>query len=157
MNHILYSVALIATGLVQQSFAQDSLKVQTSLLILSYYNIKDALVKGNSSTAGIKADEFLKAIYETEKAIIPQEYKSSMIYAATSILRSNDIKVQREKFAGLSANLFAVVKKTKLSASSIYQMYCPMKKAIWLSDDNLIKNPYYSGAMLTCGSIKETL
>lgn len=157
MNYILYSVALIATGLVQQSFAQDSLKVQTSPLILSYYNIEDALIKGNSSTAGINADEFLKAINETEKAIIPQEYKSSMIYAATTIFRSNDIKVQREKFAGLSANLLAVVKKTKLCTSPIYQMYCPMKKAIWLSDNKVIKNPYYGSSMLTCGSIKETL
>ena len=157
MKHILFAVALLATGLVQQSFAQDSLKTQHSSILTSYYHVKDALVKGNSDAAGINATAFLKAINETEKAIITPEYIGSLVNDATSISRSNDIKVQREKFASLSANLLAVLKKTKLSNEPIYQMYCPMKKAVWLSDIKAIKNPYYGSAMLTCGSIKETL
>ena len=157
MKYILFAVALIATGLVQQSFAQDSLKTQTSFLLTSYYTIKDALVKGNTDAAHINAAEFLKAINETEKAIIAPEYKSSLESDATAISLSNNIKVQREKFASLSVNLFALAKKIKLSAVPIYQMYCPMKKAVWLSDTKSIKNPYYGSAMLTCGSIKETL
>ena len=157
MKHIIFAVALLATGLVQQSFAQDSLKTQPSSILNSYYNLKDALVKSNSDAAGINAAAFLKAINETEKAVITPGYSSSLVSDATSIFRSNDIKVQREKLASLSANLLAVVKKTKLSNEPIYQMYCPMKKAVWLSDNKAIKNPYYGSAMLSCGSIKETL
>jgi hypothetical protein len=32
-----------------------------------------------------------------------------------------------------------------------------MKKAIWLSSENTVKNPYYGKQMLTCGSLQETL
>jgi hypothetical protein len=32
-----------------------------------------------------------------------------------------------------------------------------MKKAYWLSGDKVIKNPYFGSAMLTCGTITETL
>ena len=62
MKHILIAVAVLATGLVQQSFAQDSLKTQISPLLTSYYTIKDALVKGNADAARINAAEFLKQI-----------------------------------------------------------------------------------------------
>ena len=157
MKNILFAVALIATGLVQQSFAQDSSKTQTSFLIISYYTIKDALIKGNIDAARINAAEFLKVINETEKAVIAPEYKSSLESDATAISLSNNINVQREKFASLSVNLFALAKIIKLSTVPIYQMYCPMKKAVWLSDNKSIKNPYFGSAMLTCGSIKETL
>ena len=157
MKYILFAVALIATGLVQQSFAQDSLKTQTFPLLTSYYTIKDALVKGNTDAARINAAEFIKAINETEKAIIAPEYRTNLKSDATTISLSNDIKVQREKFAILSVNLFALAKTIKLSTVPIYQMYCPMKKAVWLSENKSIKNPYFGSAMLTCGSIKETL
>jgi hypothetical protein len=36
-------------------------------------------------------------------------------------------------------------------------MYCPMKKANWLSSSATIKNPYYGNSMLTCGKVVETL
>lgn len=157
MKHILLCFALLATGLVQQSYAQDSLKSQTFPLITSYYTIKDALVKGNTDAARINAREFLKVINETEKAIIPTEYKTNLVNDANSIAQSPDIKVQREKFVTLSATVFALAKISKLSANPIYQLYCPMKKAVWLSDNKAIKNPYYGNAMLTCGSLKETL
>ena len=156
MKHILFTVALIATGLVQQSFAQDSLKTQTSSLLTSYYTIKDALVKGHTDAARINAAEFLKAINELEKTTISSEYRNSLKSDATTISLSNDIKVQREKFSSLSVNLFALAKTIKLSTVPIYQMYCPMKKAVCLNDYKSIKNPYFGSAMLTCGSIKET-
>ncbi|RYF82932.1 MAG: DUF3347 domain-containing protein, partial [Chitinophagaceae bacterium] len=35
--------------------------------------------------------------------------------------------------------------------------YCPMKKALWLSNEKAIKNPYYGSAMLTCGKVTETI
>jgi hypothetical protein len=65
--------------------------------------------------------------------------------------------MQREKFATLSTNMFALAKTMKLSAEPVYQQYCPMKKASWLSNNKAIKNPYYGSAMLTCGSVKETI
>lgn len=157
MKKIFFMVALFATVFVQQNFAQDSTKTQTSPLLTSYYVLKDALVSSNLNAAAANAGEFLKAIDAIDKEMVTPESRSTLISDATSISLSKDIKVQREKFAALSANVFALAKMVKLSTEPIYQQYCPMKKASWLSNNKAIKNPYYGSAMLTCGSVKETL
>jgi hypothetical protein len=51
----------------------------------------------------------------------------------------------------------SLAKSVKLTTEPIYQAYCPMKKANWLSNDKAIKNPYYGSAMLTCGKVVETI
>ena len=56
-----------------------------------------------------------------------------------------------------SKNMTAVAKANKLSDKPIYEVYCPMKKASWLSADKAIKNPYYGSSMLTCGEVKSTI
>lgn len=150
-------IALIATTFTQQSFAQDSTKTQSSPLLTSYYNLKDALVGSNSTTAAASADEFVKALNDIDKEIIKDESRHALLSDASAISQTKDLKVQREKFATLSANIFALAKTVKLSAEPVYQQYCPMKKASWLSNNKAIKNPYYGSAMLTCGSVKETL
>jgi len=157
MKKIFFMVALFATVFVQQNFAQDSTKTQTSPLLTSYYALKDALISSNPNAAAAKAGEFLKAMDAIDKEMVTPEIRNTLISDVTSISQSKDIKVQREKFAALSANVFALAKMVKLSAEPIYQQYCPMKKASWLSNNKAIKNPYYGSAMLTCGSVKKTL
>jgi hypothetical protein len=44
-----------------------------------------------------------------------------------------------------------------MNTSTLYQQYCPMKKAYWLSETPTIKNPYYGKEMPTCGKTTETL
>jgi hypothetical protein len=50
-----------------------------------------------------------------------------------------------------------LAKAVKLSSEPVYQVYCPMKKANWLSSSKEIKNPYFGSAMLTCGKVVETI
>ena len=157
MKKIFFTVALIATVFVQQSFAQDSTKTQNSPLLTSYYALKDALVSSNPNVAASSAAEFVKATDALDNEKVTPESRSALVNDATAISQSKDIKVQREKFATLSANVFALAKMVKLSTEPVYQQYCPMKKASWLSNNKAIKNPYYGSAMLTCGSVKETL
>ena len=54
-------------------------------------------------------------------------------------------------------NIFALVKGLKANENPVYQQYCPMAKAYWLSDNATVKNPYYGKSMLTCGKVSETL
>jgi len=157
MKKIFLMVALFATVFVQHSIAQDSTKTQPSLLLTSYYNLKDALVSSNAITAAISAAELAKAINEADKETVKDEIRNALLSDATAISQTKDIKVQREKFATLSTNMFALAKTVKLSTEPVYQQYCPMKKASWLSNNKAIKNPYYGNAMLTCGSVKEIL
>jgi Protein of unknown function (DUF3347) len=145
--------------------ASDSVKTASiSQLLPIYYSIKDALVAGKSEVAATKAAEFVKAINSIDmKAFSTVDHNAFMAvneklaFDAEHIAETKEIAHQRDHFKTFSDNLFNFAKTVKLSAQPVYQQYCPMKKAAWLSSEPAIKNPYYGSAMLTCGSIKATL
>ena len=68
----------------------------------------------------------------------------------------SDIKHQREHFQMLSKDIYDLVKVFGTN-QTLYKDYCPMVKAIWLSELKPIKNPYYGSSMLTCGNVQETI
>ncbi len=158
MKKLFFTVAMFATAFVQQIFAQDT-KQQTQLsqLLHAYYDIKDALVAGNAATVSLKAADFVIHLNGIDGKIISQDNSTALLKDAIDISESKDIKHQREHFANFSANMFVLAKSVKLTSDPVYEAYCPMKKAYWLSSEKTIKNPYYGSAMLTCGSVKETL
>jgi hypothetical protein len=144
----------------------DDISQQSSLspLLGLYYDIKNALVSGDANTAAAKAGEFVKTINnidiktlsETDmKAFKPLQEKLS--FDAEHISATKDIDHQRDHFKSFSDNFYKLAKAVKLSEQPVYQAYCPMKKAYWLSSEAAIKNPYYGKQMLTCGKVTETL
>jgi Protein of unknown function (DUF3347) len=165
MKKIIITVVLLATVFIQKSFAQlvppqredSTQQYQLSQLLSQYYNIKDALVAGNGNLTSAKAEEFIKTANSIDYKIISEGNINALLKDATPISETKDIKMQREHFANLSNNMATLAKAVKLSGEPIYQQYCPMKKANWLSNDKAIKNPYYGNAMLTCGKIVETI
>ncbi|MBO9202602.1 MULTISPECIES: DUF3347 domain-containing protein [Niastella] len=133
-------------------------------LLTIYYDIKNALVKGDANTAATKAAEFVKAIngddmkklQETDmNAFMPLQDK--LAFDAKHISETKEISLQREHFQSFSNNFYKLAKAVKLSDKPVYQAYCPMKKAYWLSSEAAIKNPYFGNQMLTCGKINETI
>ena len=155
---ILVAVAFLITASFQKSAAQDSTQqYQLSQLLSQYYNIKDALVAGNGNLASAKAEEFIKVANTIDYKLISEGNINALLKDATPISESKDIKTQREHFANLSNNMATLAKAMKLTNQPIYQAYCPMKKANWLSSEKEIKNPYYGSAMLTCGKVVETI
>ena len=158
MKKIFLIVALIATAFVQKTFAQDtSNQKQLSQLLTFYYQVKDALIEGNSTTASLKAEAFLKTANGISNRTIPEGSRNALVKDAGVISESKDLKKQRQVFTNLSTNMYALAKSLKLTTEPIYYNYCPMKKAYWLSSDKVIKNPYYGSAMLTCGKVTETI
>ncbi len=155
MKKILLLAAFIATAFMQQSFAQET-NTQASLLLTSYYNLKDALVTSNANVARASSEAFVKAVNHIDKETLKEESRNALLSDANAISQSKDLKLQRERFASLSTSMFALAKTVKLSTEPVYQQYCPMKKASWLSSSKAIRNPYYGSAMLTCGSVTET-
>lgn len=156
LKKIFFVISIFASSLLQKTFAQDS-QSQLSQLLTSYYSIKDALVAGNANTASASATEFLKTASSIDNKIIVQDKLNAMQKDAGAISQMKDIKHQRGHFADLSANMLALVKAAKFSSLPVYALYCPMKKSYWLSSDKTVKNPYFGSAMLTCGSVAETL
>ena len=158
MKKILLLAVLIVGGFVHNGYSQDSTsQQQLSLLLTNYYSIKDALVAGNSGTVAIKAEEFLKTANSIDYKIISEGNINALVKDATVISGLKDINKQRASFANLSDNMSSLAKLVKLSSEPIYQVYCPMKKANWLSSEKDIKNPYYGSAMLTCGKVVDTI
>lgn len=158
MKKLLLFIAIIATVSFNEGFAQDSQQQsQLSQLLTQYYNIKDALVTGNSANASTSADQFVKTLNGIDYRVVSEGNINALLKDGTSISESKDIKKQRDQFANLSSNMTALAKAVKLSSQPVYQVYCPMKKAAWLSNEQTIKNPYYGSAMLSCGTVVETI
>lgn len=157
MKKLFSLVALFTTLAMHPSFAQTSSNTQPGQLLSIYYEIKDALVAGNSTTASAKAQDFVTAMGTVDPKLVNEPEREALLKNASAISANKDLKEQRIRFAPFSENMIALAKTVKLSAEPVYQQYCPMKKASWLSKDQGIKNPYYGSAMLTCGSVKATL
>jgi hypothetical protein len=143
----------------------DSAK-QSSLapLLTLYYDLKNALVNGDAATAASKAAGFLKAVNGVDMKVLSagehtafMPLQNKLGFDARHISEVRDISHQREHFASLSLNMYTLAKGAKLSGQAIYEDYCPMKKAYWLSSEAAIKNPYFGNEMPTCGQVKETL
>lgn len=158
MKKIIVSVAIFATMLVQSSFAQDTApQDKLSSLLSQYYSLKNALVAGDGNAASTSADAFSKTLNSIDHAVVPEESMTALLKDATALSQTKDVKKQRDYFSTFSTNMAALSKTVKLTSEPIYQAYCPMKKASWLSSDKTIKNPYFGSAMLTCGKVVETI
>ena len=163
MKKLFFTFALLATVYLQQSIAQNQLTPAAPLLS-TYYGIKDALVNSDANTAASQAAAFAKAIKAIDMKSLPDTSMTAFMSLADKLTKdaayiagNKDISRQREHFATLSANMFTLAKGLKLTSQPIYEAWCPMKKAYWLSSEATIKNPYFGNQMLTCGKVTETL
>lgn len=141
-------------------------EVQASVTksLSNYYALKNALIADDGKTASVQAGELVKTISALPmKKLSPQQHilfmglSEKIKFDANHINETKDVKDQREHFNNLSNNVFALVKGLNANESPVYQQYCPMAKAFWLSDNAAVKNPYYGKRMLTCGKVSETL
>ena len=143
MKKLFFLITLFSTMVIHNTFAQDNSKTTPSQLLSLYYEIKDALVSSNANAASVKAEEFIKAISNVDTKVVADANRDPLLKDASHISENKDLKYQRQFFAPFSDNMFALAKVVKLSADPVYQQYCPMKKASWLSSQQAIKNPYF--------------
>ncbi len=133
-------------------------------LINAYLDVKNALVSGDGAVVKTKSAELFKylsaapdkSLNQKQQEIL-QQYHTKLLFDSRHMSETAMIDHQREHFASLSKNMYEVVKAVKMNTTPVYEQYCPMKKAYWLSESDQIKNPYYGNKMLTCGKVTETL
>ncbi len=161
MKKLFLSAILFIPFFSPSVFAQSS---ALSPILTAYYQVKDALAADDAKAAATAAGGLLKAINGVDMtALQPKDHQAFMAlqdklaYDSRHMSESSDISHQREHFTSLSANLFKLAKQARLSDQPIYEDYCPMKKAYWLSSDETIKNPYFGSSMPTCGKVSTTL
>lgn len=159
---------LITTGVLALTiiFSANAQKTSSALspILSLYYEVKDALINSDAKTASARAGDFTKVINSIDLKTLPAaeqsvftSLKDKLIADAKQVAENNDIEKQKSYFSSLSANIYSLAKAVKLTDQPVYQAYCPMKKAYWLSNEAAIKNPYYGKSMLTCGSVKDTI
>lgn len=144
-------------ALISQILFAQTKSTAPNQLLKSYYEVKNALVTGNSENAAANAEAFVKTANTVDYKVISEGNVNILLKDAGAISSTKDIKKQREAFVNLSKNMAEIAKVTKLSDEPIYKQYCPMKKAYWLSNEKTIKNPYYGSSMLSCGNVEETI
>ena len=79
---------------------------------------------------------------------------------AQTIANADGIENQRKALPDLTASVERLLDNA-ITSGAIYKQYCPMAfnntGAYWLSSEKEIRNPYFGDAMLSCGSVKETI
>lgn len=162
MKKLFVAALVAAVCFVQPVFAQENSSL--SVILTDYYGVKDALVADDSKAAASKAGELVKAVGAVDmKALAAKDHttflsvQEKLVFHARHISESTDIAHQREHFGDLSKTLAVLAKGAHLSSQPIYEEYCPMKKAYWLSNEEAIKNPYFGSSMLTCGKVTATV
>ncbi len=127
---------------------------QLNAVYQQYLLLSSALINSDLATA----KEASMALELGAKALKGGEKLTSF---AAKITAASDIEVQRTLFSGLSNEMIAKVKAIGLQSGEIYVEYCPMalndKGASWLSNQKVVRNPYYGESMMDCGEIKEIL
>ena len=158
MKYLFKLFSLFTITFSTAATAQDSASVtKAGGLLIHYYNIKNALVAGDAGSAASNADLFITRANTIDYKLISEGNIHALLNDATRIAETKDLKKQRQYFASFSANMVAIARVVKFTAEPLYEAWCPMKKAGWLSAEKEIRNPYYGSEMLTCGEIKSTI
>lgn len=140
---------------------------QVATILDNYFKLKNALVKSDAGEAATTAKKLLDAVNSVKmEKLSAQEHKvwmevmDALATDAGHISETKDLAHQRDHFASLSKNVYALAKSSK-PEDTIYYQNCPMfndgKGANWLSREDKVRNPYYGSQMLTCGKTVETI
>ena len=140
---------------------------QLKVVFDNYFVVKDAMISSDGNTTSIASKELLVSInnikmdkLEMDVHMVWMKVLNQIKEDAEHIADTKDIKHQREHFATLSKDIYALIKVVKYDVPVYFQL-CPMynngKGANWLSKENAVKNPYYGSMMLSCGKTVETI
>lgn len=168
MKKIFLMIALFAITLVHKTTAQTTDAIGLQQVISSYLSVKNALTKDN----GVEVRAAAKSLYDAIQHVpmdkltavqhkVWMEYNAKLSYDAEHIKGTDELEHQREHFSKLSLNIYAMLQALHTNTIDLYYQFCPMandgKGAYWVSESEIITNPYFGKKMLKCGSTKETL
>lgn len=141
-------------------------------LLTGYYSLKDALVASDSVTANaasrqlvIHADSLqINEITGDSTGMIKETAKTftaTISGSAQALASEKTLEAKRKEFEMLSDALWSLTRTVKYDGETVYYQYCPMafdnKGAYWLSNQAVIRNPYFGDEMLECGKVEDSL
>ncbi len=130
----------------------------------AYLKMKDAFVASDAASIAQEAKTTLEGFKKLDQSAIGKMEKGHLsisIEMLEAISKNEDLENQRAHFVILNENLVALASNLESLEGTVYVQQCPMadnnQGAVWLSTEQEIRNPYFGDAMLTCGSVIETL
>lgn len=159
----LFIVLLIASQftIAQTTTSELPSAFKTSLqqMLKGYLELKDALMEGNPKEAGKEAVELndiaskvsTEGLTKDQLAIFNKQ--NTKILHNTEHIRDNSTNYdhQCEHFDYLSDEFYALLKSFKFNTSPVYYNYTKEgnegNSAHWLTDKEVMKNPYFKGAI----------
>lgn len=133
-----------------------------------YLHLKNALTDDNAGEAATAGKAMVTAIGKLDKSLLTAEQKKAFDENQDDLKENaehigenaNNIKHQREHFAVMSEEVYALAKAFG-GGRPLYHDHCPMyndnKGGMWLSEAKEVKNPYFGASMLTCGKVQEVI
>ena len=159
-------------GVANQSDAASDIEIQLPQAfqkafessLNAYFKMKDAFVASDASQVSAfakKASEKIKAIDQSDLGKTERAQVSKSIEMLEAMYKQQDLEGQRAYLVILNENMVSLAMHIQSPSETLYIQKCPManmnKGAMWLSAEKEIKNPYYGEAMLTCGSVIDSL
>ncbi|MFB6456664.1 DUF3347 domain-containing protein [Chitinophaga sp. Hz27] len=155
---------------IKPSFTNVDPAVAASFKALAaqYLQLKNNLTEDNTAGAAKSGEAMAGVLASINKSAMTAEQQK--LYAeneddlrehAEHIGKNNgNIAHQREHFAQMSEDMYALVKAFG-AGQPLYHDHCPMyddnKGAMWLSETQEVKNPYFGQKMAGCGAVKEII
>ena len=143
-------------------------KNQLQVVFNDYIKIKNALAINDIKELKNQSKLLLKNVTKVDMKLLNdkkahQHWMSSekeIKAMANLMLNTADITMQRTYFKHLSSNMINILEVFGVN-KEVYLLFCPMsdnnKGAYWLSKEEKVVNPYFGGAMLTCGEVKQVI
>ncbi|GGG43793.1 efflux RND transporter periplasmic adaptor subunit [Bizionia arctica] len=141
---------------------------QLKAVFNDYIKLKDALVKDDSKDVISESKRLLDNLSKVDMKLLTDKeahnhwmsIEKEIKLATTSISNTSKSKEQSTYFKSLSSNLTNAIEVFGIN-EKVYHQFCPMADndngAYWLSKEEHVLNPYFGGAMLKCGEIKQVI
>jgi hypothetical protein len=141
-----------------------------NILLSAYIGVKDALIASDTTKATaaarvlavaadslkvneIKGDSMLK---ETAR-----NFASTVSSSALGMAAEPNLNAKRKEFQIIADAMWTLTQTVQYDGQKLYWHYCPMafdnSGAYWMSNERLVRNPYFGNEMLECGSVQDSL
>jgi Cu(I)/Ag(I) efflux system membrane fusion protein len=141
---------------------------QLKVVFNDYIQLKDAFVKDDSKNINDASKKLVAHLSKIDMKLLTNNkahthwmtLENEIKTAANLISNTSNIKEKRNHFKTLSINLTNAIEIFGVN-EKVYHQFCPMADsnngAYWLSKEEKVINPYFGGAMLTCGEVKQVI
>ena len=169
MDHSMHSGMKMEEGKTMSYDVSNDFKKQLTEVYNTSFELADSFLTGEVegiSNSGLQVKATLGKIdmgllKSSEAHMEWMMNLKVMNTALDKMTESKDTKDQKAAYDSFNQALFKSIKTFGIIGASVYYQYCPMalnnQGAYWLSDTKEIRNPYFSGNMLSCGSTKEII